>query len=366
MNIPDEICRFLNASAPRLEVFRISDAHLTDECAAAQVLDYADLAEDDLVFSSDSLRAMRKASDGDAVYLVDAEIKTYPSRYLAKRIAKIMADGLGMDFCVFSAKFYEPKATICSFANDLMVYDAAARKSFAYDDIKIDSPRCCYLKMQAMNVKDDVAGRLHIVVMFPSRDLVDDVLSVDVLKKMIEAGDSLGYDYIAYSPSRSRESISFIISFEAKWQEDDIEIEDKLYHVAQLSSKDKILKHGLNPHGDDRQSIEKKLEASKTVHGMSNIIHPHRVYLFNGLDMPVIKSFLRQAGRMSKTYDKGLRQLVMSKDFCLIEVDRDKLKHLKLYRDNNFENNGSCKPIALYTYSNIPPDALKLKTILHL
>jgi len=318
------------------------------------------------VYSSDSSRAIRRALDGNAVYLADAEIKTYPSRYLAKRIAKIIADCLGMDFCVFSTKFYEPDVKICSFANDLMVYDAAAKKSFAYDDIKIDSPKCCYLKMQAMNVKDDAAGRLHIVVMFPSRSLVDDVLSVDVLKKMIEAGDSFGYDYIAYSPSRSRESISFVISFEAKWQEDDIEVEDKLYHVAPLSSKDKILKYGLNPHGDDRQSINKKLEASKTVHSMSNIIHPHRVYLFNGLDIYRIKSFLRQAGKMSKTYDKSLGQLVMSKDFCLIEVDRDKIKHLKLYRDNNFENNSSDKPAALYTYSNIPPDALKFKTVLHL
>ena len=118
-----------------------------------------------------------------------------------------------------------------------------------------------------------------------------------------------------------------------------------MYHITPISTVDKILKFGLSP-------------KSKTYIAGEKACHSDRVYLFNGFDRDAISKFAAQLGKQSSQYDKLKKLLLQTNDYALLKIDKRKVPNLKLYRDNNFKSKDPKKPIALYTYSNIPPNAI--------
>lgn len=68
--------------------------------------------------------------------------------------------------------------------------------------------------------------------------------------------------------------------------------------------------------------------------------------------------FARQLEKQSSQYDKLKKLLLQTKDYALLKIDKRKVLNLKLYRDNNFQAKDVKHPIALYTYSSIPPNAI--------
>jgi hypothetical protein len=53
-----------------------------------------------------------------------------------------------------------------------------------------------------------------------------------------------------------------------------------------------------------------------------------------------------------------LHELIETDEYVVFKIDRSKIQNFQLYRDNNFKNDDSKNPIALYTYSNISPNAI--------
>ena len=76
--------------------------------------------------------------------------------------------------------------------------------------------------------------------------------------------------------------------------------------------------------------------------------------------------FARQLEKQSSQYDKLKKLLLQTKDYALLKIDKRKVPNLKLYRDNNFQAKDVKHPIALYTYSNIPPNAIELVDYAHM
>lgn len=343
-------------SSHSLEMFKLDYSGVVRRCAESQVIDFANLSKDDLVYSFNSYRNCMLREGIETDLLNDAELKTYPTRYLVKALAKICALAFNLDNCVFSTRMYtEDKPVVDDYEFDIMTYDTKLGKYVSCSSSnEVDNSRCCYMKMMVKNVEGDIAGRVTIVICFPNTNIFNfNKVSSRFVEDLINAGDRFGYNYIAHSVDDNKYSICLRISYESKMQESNFTIDRKLYHVAPMSSRDKILKRGLVPHEVNAKNGSK-------------IAHPHRVYLFNGLDMWAIMSFLRQAKKTSKSYDRSLSKIKNSSDFALFEIDRDKISDLKLYRDNNFESKDLSNPTALYTYSNIPPSAISFKQEMHI
>lgn len=115
------------------------------------------------------------------------------------------------------------------------------------------------------------------------------------------------------------QNISLI--FESKYDED---VTDQLpryiYHLTDIKNKGKIEQLGLVPKNNVKST------------------HPERIYLLKTLDNADILA--KQFG-----YSK----------YCIFQIDRNKLNNVKFYNDPNFINKDG-----FYTYSNIPPDSIKL------
>jgi len=125
----------------------------------------------------------------------------------------------------------------------------------------------------------------------------------------------------------------------------------KLYHLAPDNAISSIMKKGL-------------LRASKT----ANIDYPPRVYVF--ADFRSAKSFLQQqrmSRMMSQIYSQmygidaddivGMNFLSAGDEMILLQIDKSKLlRGTKFYKDPDM-------PAGLYTYSNVPPQALKVLKI---
>lgn len=333
-------------------------------CSERQQTEWCNLSNEDLVFSNDSFRSILEEDGHDPFRFYEAELHTYPTKFMTKKIAVLFANEFEVDICWFSLKLHEPaknEVFVKDYTDDILMYDRKLNKYFAFESFNAKGRSQCYVKADAKYIEDDVAGKVIYVIMFPDMlSLHKDSLSSAFLKKLIECGEQCGYDYIANGKTVFKDSLEFTVSFESKRQESEIEIEDKLYHVAPMQAKDKILKFGLNPHGEDYNGILQR-RITKRKNGNNVRMHPYRVYLFNGLNLWAIKSFLSQLKLERKYNDKHLQKLKDANEFALFEIDRKKISHLKLYRDNNFESANPCKPIALYTYTNIPPSAIAFK-----
>lgn len=135
-------------------------------------------------------------------------------------------------------------------------------------------------------------------------------------------------------------------TFEKNRQVEEIEVPSFLYHLTPQNKLNKILTNGLTPH-----SGNKKTE------------HPERIYFLSvALSENVIKGFadsLWKANMLKKMKDCGLNnaEKVVNNfkrdiEYCLLKVETEKCKGLRLYGDPNL-------PIyAVWTYDNIPSQAI--------
>lgn len=237
--------------------------------------------------SSDSLRSVLEEDGHDPFRFYEAEICTYPTKFLTKDIAKLFVHEFKIDVCWLSLQLHERgdgEVFVPNYRDSILEYDSKTSKFSKFDgSFDCNGRSACYIKADVKYVEGDVAGKIVYAICFPDKDAVH--LSPGFIKKLIESGDRFGYDYIAYTVVNGIAETLVHVSFESKRQDSEIEIEDKLYHVAPSRLKDKILKFGLTPHGTDY----------KTVKDGNKMHHPHRVYLFNGLDIWAMKSFLAQS-----------------------------------------------------------------------
>lgn len=346
---------FANASIRDVCDFCMYDDSIA-RCASRQEEELCNHAKEDVAFSNDSLRAVLDEDGHDSFRFYEAEICTYPTKFLTKQVSKLFADEFKVDMCWFSLGMHEQKAgetLVHGYERELMQYDRKLGKFITFEKFDAKNHSQCLVKPNVKYVEGEVAGKVIYVICFPYAGVLSkESMSMSLIKKLIECGDKYGYDYIASTKHVQDDMLEFHVSYESKMQESDIVISSKLYHVAKLRAKSKILKQGLNPHGTDYENMMKS-RIAKRKSGKDIRLHPYRVYLFNGLDMWAITSFVKQ-----KHYESTRIHGDECERYCLLEIDRHKVPHLKLYRDNNFESNDPKKPIALYTYTNIPPDAI--------
>lgn len=122
-------------------------------------------------------------------------------------------------------------------------------------------------------------------------------MTPDVVRRLAEIGDRFGYDYVAYSTMQGSNCKYLQVKYEARFHNSEFELERFLYHVAPMSKKNRILRYGLCPKS---QSFINGIQAR----------HKDRVYLFNGYDESVIKSFIIHSGKTSKTFNRKTGSLV--------------------------------------------------------
>ena len=304
------------------------------------------MIDDDLIWSSRSLLEYRRLFEHGIVYVHEAFLKTYPTKFLTKAIVRCLCKKFRIDKCLTQMAL-----KLSKLANDseLMLYDLNVDK-FTDWEPSDGIEQQAMLKFKCMNIEEDVAGRITYCMGIVSSDVQNDTqIFNSASEELIECGQRFGYDYIAQSTQHDikHHMLLCFVLFESKMQEAEIEIEDDLWHIAPFSAKDKILKNGLTP-------------KSKTFKSGEKVNHSDRVYLFNGYDKDIISRFLNQLQKMSFKYDPLKKQLEDEKKYVLFKIDRKKIPDLKLYRDNNFMSEDPHHLTALYTYSCIPASAIEV------
>lgn len=124
------------------------------------------------------------------------------------------------------------------------------------------------------------------------------------------------------------------MTFEAKYNDFELELQDKLFHVAPIKYLEKIRKNGLVPYS---KSFEFKYEP--------------RVYLFNKCDKNLMLLYGREKARSCN--DIG---------FCVFKVLKTKLFGDQIYKDGKqkfyldpmFADAIKLDSKAIFTYENIP------------
>lgn len=304
------------------------------------------LEKNDLIFNTHSLMSFIQLTESNLYFTSEAIIKTYPTKFLTKSIVKYLVDN-----CVNETDhicLYSPSLDVNKRLDDLFIYDGTKNRTYCFDnDCDNFDDFTINLKCLTNYVEGDIAGQITYVFKLDSSKHIS-FKSTDI-EQLIYIGNRYGYDYVAYS--FIDKTATLYLMFESKHQLSDIIISNYLYHVSPLSLKDKILKYGLSP-------------KSKSFKDGSELKHSDRVYLFNGYDECGIKLFLQQLGRKSIKFNSSLRELIRTDDFVVFKIDKSKIQNLQLYRDNNFKSNDPKNPTAIYTYSNIPPNAIvDVKTI---
>ena len=315
-------------------------ARARDFCNQLQVDDHSDLISEDLVWASTSLLEAIREKESNVVYFSEAELKTYPTKLLTKEVAKSVCVGFGFQRCVFDTSLTRGQIFR---QGSTFIYDASSKRCIEWECSDRDSFPCI---VQAFpeNVENQVAGAIGYRLILEDEKTIPQ----DLVNDLIEVGDHLGYDYVAYSTKKEKDCWFFHVKFEAKFQKNEtIQIEDKLYHLSRLSKKDDILRYGLQP------------RSATFIHGIK-ARHQDRVYLFNGYDKEAIQGFANQVSKEDKVFNKKTQQFDdVETVYAIFEIDRKKIPELKLYRDNMYSSNNPKHPLALYTYSNIPPQAIK-------
>ena len=322
------------------------------ECAQSQIDDHANLVIEDLVWSSKSLCECKIKSEHGIVFMQEALLKTYPTKMLTKIVVRSMCKHLDIQRCLVSFSLQSTKL-----ANDsqLMIYDMGIKKFIEWEPSD-GLDYTVMVKCSCKNVEEDVAGRIVYKLGMKTDDRQRDVNRfIYSTQELIECGQKLGYDYIAQSTQydESHKILICYVAYEAKFQDANIEIEDDLYHIAPVSTVEKILKFGISP-------------KSKTFMNGEKVNHSDRVYLFNGFNKDAFNRFIVQLEKMSSHYDKLKKLLLQTKEYALLKVDKRKALGLKQYRDNNFQSKDIKHPTALYTYSNIPLNAIELVDYAHM
>ena len=300
-----------------------------------------------LVFNLNSLKKNISKYEPDIVYLEEGEIKTYPTDVLTRSLIKRFNEKFNVN--VILKRTLDGKVLLSRKDRTVEEISLSDAKSFFFDNL---SDTVLIMPVYA-NVEDNISGFVTYNIVFP-KDYANKVEKVKgLLKWFTYFAYTMGYDYSSFQTFDSENAVK--LSFETKFQNSNIQIYN-LFHIAPKNMTNKILKNGLTSSKD---------ETTKEVSGRKiSIHHSPRVYLFNVEDEDDIKDvamrFISQIGKKSKRWDKNLKELVMSDDFSIFRVHVDKLRDLKLYRDNSTSTRDPKNPIAVYTYSTIPPNALEL------
>lgn len=337
----EEIYRLRYAKNDLAECYQFRDNFIDAKtCALKQNNLYVNLEKNDLMYNENSLVSFIQLTESNLYFTSEALIKTYPTKFLTGNVVKYLVDN-----CISSVNpicLYSPSLDKDKRLNDLFIYNGQTHKTYcfdvehdSFDDFKLN------LKCLTQYVENDVAGQIIYVFKLDSSKHIS--FKSNDIEQLIHIGNKYGYDYIAYSFIDKTSTL--YLMFESKYQLSNIIISNYLYHVSPKNLKEKILKYGLNP-------------KSKSFKHGHEIKHSDRVYLFNGYNEERIKSFIHQLGRKSITFNASLHELIETDEYVVFKIDRSKIQNLQLYRDNNFKNDDSKNPIALYTYSNISPNAI--------
>lgn len=62
--------------------------------------DHADLLTEDLMWSSSSLLECRRVLEHDVIYMHEALLKTYPTKFLTKAVVRCLCKKLGVQRCL--------------------------------------------------------------------------------------------------------------------------------------------------------------------------------------------------------------------------------------------------------------------------
>ena len=323
-------------------IFRVSRPAI-DVCSTIQHLDHANLKNENIVYSSGSLLECIRQHESSIQFFSEAEIATYPTRFLSQELARFLCQWFTISSCLIQNNLANSRVLVRGKAK---IYDL---KSDHFLEWQPGDRVAKVLGMQLYNVEEDIAGAVSYYFDLGS---TKPILTTQQLKKLIELGDRYGYDYVSHDiqggeiDSKTQKLYSYVlfIKYEARYLDAAFEVEDKLYHISPLSKRDDILKYGLQPR-------------SKTFMGGYSVKHKDRIYLFNGYAKDAMQSFVNKIEKQE--YSHKDKKMVDVQEFALFVIDRKKIPSLKLYQDNIFQLDDPKHPLALYTYSNIPPQAIK-------
>lgn len=290
-----------------------------------------------ILYSSRSLNESKKKYDKNR-YLTEADILTYPTDKFSRTFLKSIAETCNIQSASFGPTLNNEYFV---FRNGVISFDDTFDPSHRPD---ID----LHITALYSYIDNDIAGRITYRIFidpkFSKIKITSDLKSA--LPKIIKTGDYCGYNYITHMLYDALNGL-FIpeFVFESKFQTSKLQIADKLYHIAPLSLKDKILKYGIVP-------------KSKSSNRGIQVCHPDRVYMFNLYDENLFKSFCKRARKKSCGYSSDLNMKFFKYEYAIFEIDRNKISDLILFRDNNFESKDPNNPTAVYSYTNIPSTAI--------
>lgn len=285
------------------------------------------------VYSRDSLRGL--LDDESTIYLSEGVAKTYPAdamtrdftRFLASNCKKSVIAGLtanGKD--VFFADY--------SFSNETAAFQQTVKRINADTDIGTGKHTAA---VQPIVVKagysgvqtDEAAARIDL-------EICDSSIDPKIVMKYADRAYTFGYTFVACS--RVERSSHLIVAFEAKFQKNEVKVGDYLYHICPACVVSKIIRQGLVP-------------KSKTKMRDLTLNHDDRIYL---LTSPPTDNDVLRFAMLSK--DKFLDD-----DAVVLKIKVSGVPHLKLFRDPMTKHeDGSERPVAVYTTCNIPPSAIEI------
>ena len=242
-----------------------------------------------------------------------------------------------------------------------------------YQIMKLYKPEFNRLKLQDKELNDvfqiytydiddtgEIAGNVTYSMLMPNREITEKYVKV-----FSRAAYLYGYNYMDHRINDFKVDnelvIKFQIDFEATYFSSNVKFGDILYHVTPESNAAKILKYGL-------------IAGNKNSQGFH---YDSRVFCFVDKYKHVAKQYASVAGKQSKKFiqSKDLAKelknsydflqkntngiLVNTHRFALLAIDTAKLKDMKFYRDNTFDD-GEGNFFAVYTIQNIKPEAISM------
>lgn len=258
------------------------------------------------------------ASESDMYFMSEADLKTYPSKKLKGAIFSELADSLGK---------WQLEAYVKEAGKEVNVLEKF------------------YLEKNYDNDTDDkIAGNVQIAIPIlkaDTRKAIKHYKHSGFMHTMMMFGYDLANEDIhqlnrpIYHKGKAIDADLLVLQFEARFQTDEPQLNKYLYHITTSNHKDKILKFGISPKSKSKVFSYKD-----------------RVYLFNTDDMKLILEYAQESLKMNVTgKDKSDRK------FTVFQIDSAKLKN-KLYIDNHFKSQDRKHPNALFTYTNVRPEAI--------
>lgn len=306
-----------------------------------------------------------KVNESEVTFMREAEIKTYPTDKFTQQFIKDICSIFGYERCICNGTVSDD-SEILRYDGKHIFIDEYHDNPFEIHSVE-DMKAIAMIKPTYDYIENNIAGTVWYDVQLNSLDydtipsknkkfvdvnLAKNMLTSNKLSMLIQHAYTYGYSYVQHSIHTMNSATPvFSIGFEAKFHDVEFLLNDKLYHLAPMSLKDKILKTGISP-------------KSKSFNNGTQLNHPDRVYMFNLYDKSIFATFVSLHDKKSKIFDKSNRILFQTNEFALFEIDFQMLKKRKdiqIYRDDMFQSYDDKKPTAVFTYSNIPPDVISFK-----